>query len=111
MLLKSVLLYAMSDTPVQTQPGLEAQPPMPVRRTHNFIFCLRLPCSTEALHTQAAAVNDALERADGDRLIAVHRYDHLPAICVTPFLMAAFLAHHRKAVSAQDSNNFLGVAN
>jgi CRISP-associated protein Cas1 len=32
----------MSDAPVQTQTGLEAQPPMPVRRLHNFIYCPRL---------------------------------------------------------------------
>jgi CRISPR-associated protein Cas1 len=32
----------MSDAPVQTQGGLEAQPPLPVRRLHNFIYCPRL---------------------------------------------------------------------
>ncbi|MGD0652286.1 MAG: CRISPR-associated endonuclease Cas1, partial [Verrucomicrobiia bacterium] len=32
----------MSDAPVQTQAGLESQPPMPVRRLHNFIYCPRL---------------------------------------------------------------------
>ena len=32
----------MSEAPVQTQAGLEAQPPMPVRRLHNFIYCPRL---------------------------------------------------------------------
>src|SRR5437667_11621054 len=32
----------MSDAPVQTQAGLEAIPPMPVRRLHNFIYCPRL---------------------------------------------------------------------
>src|SRR6266581_2219480 len=32
----------MSEAPVQTQVGLEAQPPMPVRRLHNFIYCPRL---------------------------------------------------------------------
>jgi CRISPR-associated protein Cas1 len=32
----------MSDAPVQTQAGLEAQPPLPVRRLHNFIYCPRL---------------------------------------------------------------------
>ena len=31
-----------SDAPVQTQGGLESQPPMPVRRLHNFIYCPRL---------------------------------------------------------------------
>jgi CRISPR-associated protein Cas1 len=32
----------MSSAPVQTQGGLEAQPLMPVRRLHNFIYCPRL---------------------------------------------------------------------
>src|SRR5580700_9430347 len=32
----------MSDAPVQTQTGFESQPPMPVRRLHNFIYCPRL---------------------------------------------------------------------
>lgn len=32
----------MSDAPVQTQAGLEAQPPLPVRRLHNFLYCPRL---------------------------------------------------------------------
>ena len=32
----------MSDAPVQSQGGLESQPPLPVRRLHNFIYCPRL---------------------------------------------------------------------
>ncbi len=32
----------MTDGPIQTQGGLEPQPPMPVRRLHNFIYCPRL---------------------------------------------------------------------
>jgi CRISPR-associated protein Cas1 len=32
----------MSTTPVQNQGGLESQPPLPVRRLHNFIYCPRL---------------------------------------------------------------------
>jgi len=32
----------MNDGPVQTQGGLEMQPPLPVRRLHNFIYCPRL---------------------------------------------------------------------
>src|SRR5437667_164706 len=38
----------MSDAPVQTQAGLESQPPMPVRRFHNSISCLA-PSSAFAL--------------------------------------------------------------
>ena len=36
------VLRTVSDAPVQTQAGLEAQPPLPVRRLHNFIYCPRL---------------------------------------------------------------------
>lgn len=32
----------MSDAPAQTQGELEPQPPLPVRRLHNFIYCPRL---------------------------------------------------------------------
>ncbi len=32
----------MSDAPVQNQGGIESQPPLPVRRLHNFIYCPRL---------------------------------------------------------------------
>ena len=32
----------MSDAPVQTSVGPESQPPLPVRRLHNFIYCPRL---------------------------------------------------------------------
>src|SRR5438309_7389775 len=31
-----------TDAPLQTQAGLESQPPMPVRRLHNFVYCPRL---------------------------------------------------------------------
>src|SRR5205807_10588647 len=32
----------MSDAPIQAQAGLQSQPPLPVRRLHNFINCPRL---------------------------------------------------------------------
>src|SRR5688572_8108726 len=32
----------MSDAAVQTQAGVEAQPVLPVRRVHNFMYCPRL---------------------------------------------------------------------
>ncbi len=32
----------MSDVPAQSQAELESQPPLPVRRLHNFIYCPRL---------------------------------------------------------------------
>ena len=37
--------------------------------------------------------------------------NHLPAILVSPFLMAALLANFNEAVTAQDANHFLRVAN
>ena len=99
----------MSDAPVQTQGGLESQPPLPVRRLHNFIYCPRC-CLPEIVHAQTTSFDDALERPNGDEFVAVHGYDHLPAIGVSPFLVAAFLADHCKAVLAEDSDNFLAVA-
>src|SRR5437868_14331216 len=32
----------MSDASIQTLSGLEPQPPLPIRRLHNFIYCPRL---------------------------------------------------------------------
>jgi len=51
----------MSDAPVQTQGGLESQPPLPVRRLHNFIYCPRC-CLPEIVHAQTTSFDDALER-------------------------------------------------
>ena len=101
----------MSDAPAQTQAGLEAQPPMLVRRLHNFIDCPRLSRLAEVIHLQPASFDDALERADGNRFTAMHRHDHLPSVGMTPFLMTAFLADHAEAVPAQDSNDIFGAAN
>ena len=101
----------MSDAPVQTQPGLEAQRPAPVRRLQNFIYCPHRVRSPEVVRTQPASLDDAFECADGNGFVAVDRHDHLPAVGMTPFLMAAFLADRHKSMPAKDSDNFPGVAN
>lgn len=76
---------------------------------HRLATCHRPEASAEVLHTQTASFDDTFECADGDGFVAVHGHDHLPAIGVTPFLTAAFLADHCNAMPAQDTNNFLGV--
>jgi hypothetical protein len=67
--------------------------------------------SAEFFHAQAAAFDDAFQRADGDGFVSVHGHDHLPAIGMTPFLMAAGLRHQSKAVPAQNFDNCFGVTN
>ncbi len=101
----------MSDAALRTDGSLEAQPKMGVRNLHGFATCPRLSCLPEIIHPQPASFNDALECADGDRFVSVPGHDNLPTIGMTPFLVAAFLADHPKAVFAENSNNFLGVAN
>ena len=83
---------------------------MPVRRLNNYVYCPRRNQLPKIVHAQSTSLDDALERTDGNGLVAVHRHDHLPTAGVTSFLVAAFLADHRKPVFAQDSDNFLGVA-
>jgi len=56
--------------------------------------------STEIFHVQAAAFDDAFQRPDRNGFASVHGHNHLPAIFVTPFLMAAGLRHQFKAVPA-----------
>jgi hypothetical protein len=67
----------------------------------------RFPCgiqiadlSTEIFHVQAVAFDDAFQRPDRNGFASVHGHNHLPAIFVTPFLMAAGLRHQFKAVPA-----------
>lgn len=67
--------------------------------------------SAEVFHVQAAAFNDAFQRADGNGFVSMHGHNHLPAIFMTPFLMAAGLRHQFKAVPAQNLDDFPGVAN
>lgn len=101
----------MSDATLRTDGSLEAQPKMGVRARRCAISCPQPARSPKFFHAQSAAFHDALERADGNRFVAVHRHDHLPAIGMPPFLMTAFLAHLQEPVLAENPNHFLGVAN
>ncbi len=74
-------------------------------------FYLSVPVLAEVFRAQPASFDDAFQRADGDGFVAVHGDDDLAATRMTPLLMAAFLANHRKAVLAENSNGFFGAAN
>jgi len=101
----------MSDTPVQPQGGLESQPPLPERQVHNFIHCTPTARLPECVHAQTASLDYALQCAYGDGFAAVHGQNHLPAVGVAPFLMAAFLADHDKSMAVQNPNDIFGAAN
>ena len=60
---------------------------------------------TKFLHVHAAAVDDAFQRADGDRLAAVGGDNDLPSVSVTPLLMAAFLRDEREAVAVEHARD------
>lgn len=92
--------------------------PVCLRQTHRAAFpaqcfngCIdssgRLP---EVVSAQFSAFDDALQRADWNWFAAVVSHDHLSAIRVPPFLMAALLSHFHEAVPAQDANDILCVA-
>jgi len=67
--------------------------------------------STKGLHIQAAAFNNAFQGADWKCFAAMHCHDHLAAIVVTPFLVAARLGNHRKTILSQNFDNFPCAAN
>lgn len=67
----------------------------------------RICGSPKIIHAQAAALGDAFEGTDGDGFASVHGHDHLPAIGVTPFLVAAFLADHVEAVPTEDAHHIV----
>jgi hypothetical protein len=67
------------------------------------VFLLTLPETlplSENLHVQAAALDDAFQRANRDRFAAVHGHDYLSPVCVPPFLVAARLTDAEKTVQA-----------
>jgi hypothetical protein len=98
----------MNEAALRTDDPLESQPKMGVRNLAAFDMGSRL---SEIIRVQPASINDALECAYGKGLIAVHGHDNLPTVGMTPFLVAALLADHAKAVAAQDEDNVLGGAN
>ena len=67
--------------------------------------------STKSLYVQAAAFNNAFQSANGNAFVAVHGHDHLAAVFVTPFLVAARLGDHRKTMLAQNFDDFPCAAN
>src|SRR5262249_62170929 len=60
---------------------------------------------------QTGPFDDALERPDWDRLVAMHRDDYLPAIRMPPFLVTASLTNLIEAIPAQGPNDFFGSLN
>ena len=60
----------------------------------------------EFFHIDAAAFDDAFQRAEGDGFAAVHGDDDLMPIGVPPFLMAALLRDQGKAVAAENAGDF-----
>ncbi len=71
----------------------------------------RTSCSSKFGGAQSASVDDAFERADRNRFVAVHGDNYLPAVRMPPFLMTAFLAYLAEAVFGRDSNNVFSTAN
>jgi hypothetical protein len=65
--------------------------------------------SAENFHAQAAAFDDAFQRANRNRLAAVHGHNHLPSVFVSPFLVAARLTDTEETMPAQNFNDFFGV--
>ena len=63
--------------------------------------------SSKVFHIQTAAFNDAFEGANRDHFAAVHRYDNLSPVGVSPLLMTAGLAEELKVVPAQHANDFV----
>src|ERR1700730_11252301 len=45
-------------------------------------------CLSKVVGTQSASLDDAFERADWDRLVAMHGDNYLPAVRMAPFLVA-----------------------
>jgi hypothetical protein len=50
--------------------------------------------------SQATAFDDAFQRADGNRFIAMHGNNDLPSIFMAPFLMTARLGDANKTMAA-----------
>ena len=87
--------------------------------THGAVLTY-LPCTrrcaktasplSKVLRVQPAPFHDALQRADGNRLVAMHGHDHLPSVRVTPLLMAAPLAREHEVMPAEHAHDLLCAA-
>ena len=66
--------------------------------------------SAEIIRIQAAAFDDAFQRADGDGFAAVLGDDDLSSVGMPPFLMAAALVHEEETMLAQYADDVVGVA-
>jgi len=75
------------------------------------VFAASHPNLSEICHIQTAAFNDTFERAEGNGFAAMHSYNHLAAIFMPPFLVAAGLCNQNKTVVSQNFDDFLGIAN
>src|SRR5712692_1009770 len=67
--------------------------------------------SAKFLDAQFRALNNALQRADGNWFAAVVCDDHLATIRMSPFLMTAFLSNLDEVVAPQNTNDIVRVAN
>ncbi len=69
-------------------------------------------CATglpEVVRGQSAALDDALEGADRDRLASVHGHDDPPPVGMAPFLVTTALAHTREAMLPENPDDIIGV--
>ena len=62
------------------------------------------------LFPQPAALDDAPQRADRNRLGAMHGHDDLPAVGMTPLLMASLLTGEHEPVPTQNANHLVRAA-
>jgi hypothetical protein len=61
----------------------------------------------EGINIEATCFDDALEGSPRDRFISVHGDDHLPAISMTPFLMAPLSTGQDESISIHYKSNSL----
>src|ERR1043165_1020020 len=66
--------------------------------------------SAEFIDAEFRTFNDAPQRTDGNRFVAVVPPDHLPTVSVSPFLMTALLSNLFKTITPQDTNDIVRVA-
>jgi len=66
--------------------------------------------SPKKVHTQSAPFYNALERANGDGLVAMHRDDHLATMRMPPFLVAPLLSDLGETVPTKNADHVLCCA-